>query len=95
MSAFTLRISTLDELRKTDDDAAEAAARQTRDEARRDLALQERVDRIRERLRAMIKVKKARGDTETGECCVRHLLRVLSHARPLSHQPQHRAGEHR
>lgn len=55
-------------LRQHDHDAAQASARRNREEKCRDLALQVRVAKVRERLRAMIEAKKA---SETGECgCV-------------------------
>ncbi|KAJ4387737.1 hypothetical protein N0V93_008337 [Gnomoniopsis smithogilvyi] len=64
MSSSSSRLPTLRELddrlnisglRKNDEDVA----RKNREEASKDLELQERVDRVRERLRAVIEVKKA------------------------------------
>lgn len=78
MTASSSRLPTLKELdvklnisglRKhpDDEDARNAARNKDREERSKDLALQERVDKVRERLKAMIEVKKARGET-TGEC---------------------------
>lgn len=64
MSSSASRLPTLRELddklnisglRKND----EEVARKNREEANKDLKLQERVERVKERLRAMIEVKKA------------------------------------
>ncbi|CAN8105158.1 unnamed protein product [Discula destructiva] len=72
-SSSSSRLATLKELddkfnisslRKLDKDATWTSARKDEEEASKDLELQQRVDRIRERLRATIEVKRARGETE-------------------------------
>lgn len=70
MNSSSSRLPTLQELDdklnisglKKDDDEAQAAARKNREEASKDLELQERVDKVRERLRAMIEAKKAKDE---------------------------------
>lgn len=49
-------------LRKNDEEAAQ----KNRDEAKKDIELQARVDKVMERLRAMIEVKK--NESAAGEC---------------------------
>lgn len=51
-------------LRKND----EEAARKNREEAKKDVELQARVDKVMERLRAMIEVKK--NESAAGECVI-------------------------
>lgn len=71
-----LNISGLRNHDNDDGDAKTTARNKDWEEKTKDLALQERVNRVRERLRAMIEVKKARGE-KTGEClCVVYLLRL-------------------
>lgn len=75
MSSSSFRLPTLRELddklnisglRKNDEEAR-AAARKNLEEARKDLELQVRVDKIRERLRAMIEVRRLEGSDDRGE----------------------------
>lgn len=95
-SASSSRLPTLKELdsklnisglRKYDDEI-QAAARKNREEASKDLELQERVDKVRERLRATIAAKKAKD--ETGEFLIASPYAKLFATRRCSGVPPHR-----
>lgn len=90
MTASSSRLPTLRELddklnisglrNHADDEEARTSARnKDREEQTKDRVLQERVNRVRERLRAMIELKKARGE-KTGECETLFVLSVCDTA---------------